>query len=138
MAFTLPTITLASGLELANAMLVISELNVSNNASISERLDIASAPGGEGESINQSYKLLKDTHGGRGCSAIVSVFMSQPAFDAGKPPVDIVKDGRNTKVFSINLDNPDFYGMTPRQAAYAHIMALPEFAGAVLVEGVEV
>lgn len=138
MAFTLPTITLASGLELANAMLVISELSVSNNSSLSERLDIASAPGGEGESINQSYKLLKDTHGGRGCSAIVSVFMSQAAFDAGKPPVDIVKDGRNTKVFSINLDNSDFDFMTPRQAAYAHIMALPEFEGAVLIDGVEV
>lgn len=138
MAFTLPTITLASGLQLANPMLVISELSVSNNSSLSERLDITSAPGGEGEAINQSYKLLKDTHGGRGCSAIVSVFMNQAAFDAGKPPVDIVKDGRNTKVFSINLDNPDFDGMTPRQAAYAHIMALQEFDGAVLVDGVEV
>jgi hypothetical protein len=64
--------------------------------------------------------------------------MNQAAFDAGKPPVEIFKDGRNTKVFSINLDNPIFDGMTPRQAAYSHMIALPEFAGAVLVEGIEV
>ncbi|WP_249552764.1 hypothetical protein [Shewanella sp. 8A] len=138
MAFTLPTITLASGLELTNPMLVISELNVSNNSSSSERLDIIAAPGGDGEAVNQSYKILKSQNGGCGCSAIVSVFMSQAAFDAGKPPVEIFKDGRNTKVFSINLDNPDFDGMTPRQAAYAHMIALPEFAGAVLVDGVEI
>ncbi len=138
MAFTLPKITLASGLELANPLLVISELNVSNNASISERLDIMAAPGGDGEMANQSYKVLKSQNGGRGCSAIVSVFMNQAAFDAGKPPVDIYREGRNQKVFSINLDNPDLEGMTPRQAAYSHIMALPDFAGAVLVEGVEV
>lgn len=138
MAFTLPKITLASGLELANPLLVISELNVSNNASISERLDIMAAPGGDGEMANQSYKVLKSQNGGRGCSAIVSVFMNQAAFDAGKPPVDIYKEGRNTKVFSINLDNPEFDGMTPRQAAYAHMMSLQEFAGAVLVEGVEI
>lgn len=138
MAFTLPKITLASGLELANPLLVISELNVSNNSSISERLDIITAPGGVGDAVNQSYKILKSQNGGRGCSAIVSVFITRNAFDAGKPPVEIFKDGRNTKVFSINLDNPDFDGMTPRQAAYAHIMALPEFEGAVLIDGVEV
>lgn len=138
MAFTLPTIMLASGLELANPLLVISELNVSNNASISERLDIMAAPGGDGEMVSQSYKVLKSQNGGRGCSAIVSVFMNQAAFDAGKPPVEIFKDGRNTKVFSINLDNAGFEGMTPRQAAYAHMMALPEFESAVLVDGLEV
>lgn len=138
MAFTLPKITLASGLELANPLLVISELSVSNNSSSSERLDIMAAPGGDGEMANQSYKVLKSQNGGRGCSAIVSVFMNQAAFDAGKPPVDIYKEGRNTKVFSINLDNPEFDGMTPRQAAYAHMMSLQEFAGAVLVEGVEI
>lgn len=135
MAFTMQQLVLSSGLVLSNPLLVISELNVSNNSSLSERLDIEPWDAAD---INQSYRVISSPHGGRGCSAIVSVFMNQAAFDSGKPPVDIVKDGRNTKVFSINLDNPDFDGMTPRQAAYAHIMALPEFAGAVLVEGVEV
>lgn len=137
MSFTVASLVLSSGLELTNPMLVISELSVSNNSSSSERLDILTAPG-EGTEVSQSYKVIASTHGGRGCSAIVSVFKDVAAFDSGKPPVEILKDGRNTKVFSINLDDPAFAGMTPRQAAYAHIIALPEFAGAVLVEGVEV
>lgn len=135
MAFTMQQLVLSSGLVLSNPLLVISELNVSNNSSLSERLDIEPW---DAAGVNQSYRVISRSHGGRGCSAIVSVFMNQAAFDAVKPPVDIVKDGRTTKVFSINLDNPDFEGMTPRNAAYAHIMALPEFEGAALVAGVEV
>lgn len=137
MSFTIPALVLSSGLELANPLLVISELNTSNNTSSSERMDIVTAPG-DGPAVNQSYKVITTTHGGRGCSAIVSVFKDKAAFDAGKPPIDILKDGRNTKVFSINLDEPAFDGMTPRQAAYAHILALPEFDGAVLVDGVDI
>ncbi|CAD6366750.1 hypothetical protein SHEWT2_01231 [Shewanella hafniensis] len=135
MAFTMQQLVLSSGLVLNNPLLVISELNVSNNSSLSERLDIETRNAAD---VNQSYHVISSSHGGRGCSAIVSVFMHQAAFDAGKPQVDVVKDGRNTKVFSINLDNPDFEGMTPRHAAYAHMMALPEFEGAVLVDGVDV
>ncbi|MGR3970702.1 hypothetical protein [Shewanella sp. 1180_01] len=137
MSFTLPVLVLSSGLELANPLLVISELSVSNNISTHARLDIINSPG-DGVNVNQSYKVVDTSSGGRGCSAIVSVFMNQAAFEAGKPPVDLLKDERNTKVFSINLDDPSFDGMTPRQAAYAHILALPEFDGAVLVDGVEI
>lgn len=136
MAITLASLALSSGLELLNPLLVISELNVSNNTSASEHLDIINAPG-EGVDVNQAYKVINTRHGGRGCSVIVSVFMSQAAFDAGKPPIDVLKDGRNTKVFSINLDAPEFEAMTPRQAAYAYLLS-QEFSDGELVTELEV
>lgn len=144
MAFTIAKIVLTSGLELTQPLLVISELNVSNNASLSERLDIVAAPmtpiedSNEAPDNKQSYTLLKTNHGGRGCNAIVSVFINQTAFEAGKPPVDFFKDDHNIKVFSIPLDNPEFDGMTPREAAYAHVLTLPEFDGAKVVDGLAV
>ncbi|MGK4303316.1 hypothetical protein ACSMFS_05520 [Shewanella xiamenensis] len=134
MAITKAQLILSSGLVLSDPVIVISEMNIVNNSSVSERLDITS----NSDESAQHYQIEKSTAGGNACSAICSVFMNKAAFDAGKPPVDTLKDGRSTKVFSINLDKPEFNGMTPRQAAYAHMMALPDFDGAVLVDGVDV
>lgn len=136
MALTLPTISLSSGIELANSLLVISELNVSNNSSINERLEINLAPE-EGEQVNDGYKIVTNNHGGQGCTYMVSVFADQEAFEAGKPAVEVLRDQRTTKVFSVQLADAAYEGMTPRQAAYAHLQQ-NEFADAAVVESISV
>lgn len=137
MALTIATLTLASGLSLTNPLLVISELNISNNSSESQRLDISTAPGADA-SAPQAYQLINSQHGGRGCSYLVSVFINQAAFDAGKPPVEQLKDGRATKVFSVNLDDAAYKDLTPRQAAYAHLITQPGFEAAEAVAGLAI
>ncbi|PKG73183.1 hypothetical protein CXF86_18940 [Shewanella sp. GutCb] len=135
MALTIPTLALSSGIELANPLLVISELNVNNNTSSNERLEINGAPG-EGNAVSQGYKVITSNHGGQGCTYMVSVFASQDAFDEGKPPVDQVREGRNVKVFSLNLAEDVYTGITPREAAYTHLTEQTEFEAAHLVSEV--
>ena len=137
MALTLPTISLSSGIDIANPLLVISELNVNNNASINERLEVNTAPG-EGDAINDGYKIATTNHGGKGCTYMVSVFATQVAFEAGKPPVEVLRDQRSVKVFSVQLLDAAYEGMTPRQAAYAHLATQEGFVEASEVPGIMV
>lgn len=137
MALTLPSISLSSGIDIANPLLVISELNVTNNASINERLEVAMAPG-EGQQVNEGYKVVTNNHGGKGCTYMVSVFATQAAFEAGKPPVEVLRDERSVKVFSVQLADAAYDGMEPRTAAYAHLIAQPGFAGSTVVDGITV
>ncbi|TVP08700.1 hypothetical protein [Shewanella sp. KCT] len=137
MALTLPSISLSSGIDIANPLLVISELNVTNNASINERLEVAMAPG-EGEQVNDGYKLVTNNHGGKGCTYMVSVFATQAAFEVGKPPVEVLRDDRSVKVFSVQLADAAYDGMTPRQAAYVHLVTQEGFEQSVEVDGVSV
>ena len=137
MALTLPTISLSSGIDIANPLLVISELNVNNNASINERLEVSMAPG-EGEPVNDGYKIVTNNHGGQGCTYMVSVFATQAAFEAGKPPVEVLRDQRSVKVFSVQLADAAYEGMEPRAAAYAHLAAQEGFGEAVVVSEIVV
>jgi hypothetical protein len=136
MALLIPTLTLSSGLVLANAMAVISDLSVNNNVSTSERLDIVSSPG-EGEAINEYYQVVTTNHGGKNCSYMVSIFMDEQSFMDGKPPVEQLKDGRKTKVFSVNLLEQAYKDLEPRQSAYAHLVTQPGFEDAIQAESIE-
>lgn len=137
MALILPSISLSSGIDITNPLLVISELNVNNNASINERLEVNMSPG-EGEPINEGYKVVTSNHGGQGCTYMVSVFATQTAFEAGKPPVEVLRDERSAKVFSIQLADAVYEGMTPREAAYAHLVTQTSFEAATVVDGINV
>ncbi|WP_412522354.1 hypothetical protein [Shewanella algae] len=137
MALTLPTISLSSGIDIANPLLVISELNVNNNASINERLEVTLAPG-DGDAVNDGYKIVPTNHGGKGCTYMVSVFATQAAFEAGKPAVEVLRDQRSVKVFSVQLLDAAYEGMTPRQAAYAHLATQEGFVEASEVPGIMV
>ncbi|AYV14319.1 hypothetical protein [Shewanella algae] len=137
MALTLPTISLSSGIDIANALLVISELNVNNNVSINERLEVSMAPG-EGNAINDGYKIVTNHHGGKGCTYMVSVFATQAAFEAGKPPVEVLRDQRSVRVFNVQLEDAAYEEMEPRQAAYAHLVTQEGFAEASEVPGITV
>lgn len=137
MALSILTITLTSGITVKNALAVISELNVSNNVSISERLDIVNAPT-EGEAVNDNYQIVESTNGGKAASYMVSIFMNQQAFADGKPPIEQLKDGRQTKVFSVNLLEPAYKDLTPRKSAYAHLMTQPGFESGTEVTGLAV
>jgi hypothetical protein len=137
MALFIPTITLSSGLVLANTMAVISDLSVNNNVSTSERLDIVSSPG-DGEAINEYYQVATTNHGGKNCSYMVSIFMDEQSFMDGKPPVEQLKDGRKTKVFSVNLLADEYKDLETRDAAYAHLMKQPDFEDATQAESIEV
>jgi hypothetical protein len=137
MALIIPTITLSSGLVLANAMAVISDLSVSNNVSTSERLDVISSPG-DGKAINEYYQVTTTNHGGKNCSYIISIFLSEQAFNDGKPSIEQLKDGRNTKVFSLNLLADEYKDLETRDAAYAHLIKQPDFEDATQAESIEV
>lgn len=137
MALLIPSITLSSGLELTNAMAVISDLNVSNNVSTSERLDVVSSPS-DGDAINEHYQIVTASHGGKNASFMVSVFMSEQAFNDGKPPVEQLKEGRNTKVFSVNLLGDEYKELDARTAAYSHLVKQTGFIDSVAIETLSV
>tara|TARA_R110002126_G_scaffold220423_1_gene365784 strand:- start:1004 stop:1417 length:414 start_codon:yes stop_codon:yes gene_type:complete len=137
MALLIPTITLTSGITVTNGIAIISELNVSNNVSTSERLDVINAPL-DGEAINDNYQIVESTNGGKAASYMVSLFMNKQAFEDGKPPVEQLKDGRQTKVFSVNLLEPVYKDLTARKSAYAHLSTQPGFEDATEVESIEV
>jgi hypothetical protein len=137
MALLIPTITLSSGITIESALAVISELNVSNNVSVSERLEVVNAPG-DGAVINDNYQVITSNNGGKAGSYMVSIFMSQQAFTEGKPPVEQLKDGRQTKVFSVNLLEPAYTDLTPRKSAYTHLVTQPGFEASTEVVGLEV
>ncbi|MGB0895624.1 MAG: hypothetical protein ACPGUD_14610 [Parashewanella sp.] len=139
MALTIAKLKLESGLELTNPLIIISELNTSNNSSQSQRLEIASTPAeGQAERLNQEYSLNTSKSGGTYCNYMVSVFLNKEAFDTGKPPVEQLKDNRSIKVFSLNLDGDEYKDLTPRKAAYAHLKKQDGFVKAEEVENLEV
>tara|TARA_R110001583_G_scaffold23841_15_gene87527 strand:+ start:3800 stop:4213 length:414 start_codon:yes stop_codon:yes gene_type:complete len=129
MALLLPYIALSSGLELTNAMAVISDLNVSNNVSTSERLDVTMSPR-SGDAVNEHYQVVSSNHGGKNCSYMVSVFISEQAFNEGKPPIEQLKEGRSTKVFSVNLLDQEYKDLEARAAAYSHLVKQAGFEAA--------
>ncbi len=139
MALTISTLLLASGLQLNNPLIVISELNVSNNTSTSERLDVIDAPN-EGDStlVNQSYSINTTNNGGRYANYMVSIFLNQDAFDQGKLPIEKWHESRQVKVFSINLNEEQYQDLTPRQSAYQHLGKQEEFIEAEEIEDLEV
>jgi hypothetical protein len=137
MALLIPTITLSSGLVLANAMAVISDLSVSNNVSTSERLDVISSPG-DGEAINEYYQVTITNHGGKNGSYMVSIFMDEQSFADGKPPVEQLKDGRQTKVFSMNLLADEYKDKSTREAAYLHLSNQERFSETSIIEGIAI
>jgi hypothetical protein len=138
MALKVPSIALSSGLTLTNAFVVVGELNVSNNASSNERLEVVEAPGGDGAAVNQKYKVVSTIHGGKNGTYSASIFMDQAAFDDGRPPVESFKEGRNTKFFSVDLLDAKYVGVTPREAAYLHLMEQESFLAATEVESLAI
>ncbi|WP_445772936.1 hypothetical protein [Shewanella sp.] len=137
MALLIPSITLSSGIELTNVMAVISDLNVSNNVSASERLDVVSSPG-EGDAINEHYQIVTTSHGGKNASFMVSVFMNEQAFNDGKPPIEQLKEGRSTKVFSVNLLADEYKELEARTAAYSYLAKQAGFLDSLHIESVAV
>lgn len=137
MALTLANMALASGLTLANPLIVVYELNVSNNVSRQERLEIAAtAQTGEGAPASE-YQVTVTNGGATHGNYTVAVFMDRAAFDVGKPPVEVLRDGTRTKIYSVNLSLEEYQGMDARAAAYAHLAAQPEFEGAVVITDIE-
>ncbi|NKF51356.1 hypothetical protein G3R49_12390 [Shewanella sp. WXL01] len=135
MALVLPSITLASGITLTNALAVISELNVSNNTTLSERVEVIDDPSLEKSEPSNEYQLSSSTHGSKLCTFFVSIFMSEETFANGKPEVERYHEGRDCKCFSVSLLDDKYTDMTPRQAAYAYLQA-EVFTDATEAEGV--
>ncbi|WP_372941791.1 hypothetical protein [Shewanella sp.] len=137
MALLIPSITLSSGIELTNALAVVSDLNVSNNVSTSERLDIVSSPS-DGDVVNEHYQIVTTSHGGKNASFMVSVFMNEQAFNDGKPPIEQLKEGRSTKVFSVNLLTDEYKDLEARTAAYSYLAKQAGFLDSLHIESVAV
>ncbi len=143
MALTIDSLTLASGVQLNNPLIVISDLNITNNSSQSQRLEISQAPApaeGEGESqaVNQEYSLNTTQSGGRYAYYVVSIFLNQQTFEQGKPPVEKWHENHTVKNFNVNLDGEAYAELEPRAAAYEHLCKQLGFTDATQAEGVKV
>ncbi len=143
MALTIAKLTLASGVELTNPLIVISDLNISNNVSQSQRLEISQAPApaeaeGYSQAVNQEYSINTTQSGGKHANYMVSVFLSQVAFEAGKPPVEKLHNNHQLKIFQLNLNDAQYSELDARVAAYKHLSNQEEFTDAEEVEGVTV
>ncbi|USD38842.1 hypothetical protein [Ferrimonas sp. SCSIO 43195] len=116
MALTIPSIELASGITLTNACLAITQLNTNNTTSLTQTLD--------------DHNQVQETPGGQyTCAFQVGIFASEQAISDQLPPVDLLRDGRTIRVFQLNLNDPEYQQMTPRQAAYQYLQSLQEFSG---------
>lgn len=136
MALTVATLTLSSGLEVANPVLILSEINNHNNVTASEKLTIQAGDPVDQQSGSQgTYALQSTSSGGNYCTYMVAVFASKAAFNAGKPAVETLKDSHSSKVFNFDLNDAAYKNMTPREAAYTHLKTDPCMAGATEVSG---
>ncbi|WP_417345691.1 hypothetical protein [Ferrimonas sp.] len=124
MALIIPTITLASGITVENACLVITQLNTNNTTSLTQTLD----------DENQVQEIPGGQHT---CAYQVGIFASEQAVKDKLPPIDLLRDGRTIRVFQLNLSDPAYQDLTPRQAAYQHLQAQEGLSNSTAVEDVE-
>lgn len=117
MALTVQSLNLASGITVQTPCLAITQLATSNSASINE-------------SLNDANEIHIVESGSHSCNFQLGVFANEQALIDKLPPIDVIREGRHIKVFQIRLDDEQYQGMSPRQAAYAYLESLPEFAEA--------
>lgn len=125
MSLLLDQLTLASSITVQNPCLVITQLATSNSANISE-------------SLNDDNEVLSHEGGTHHCNFQLGVFASEQAVTDKLPPIDTYREGRHVKVFQLRLDDEAYVDLSPREAAYAYLLGLPEFAEATTSKVVDI